>query len=92
MERNKTTNVWERVVAHAWLSDELNKGNVEYRYVDRPIGNVCALMNLISDRERSTRGKFGILITSLILWVLIRALYFFCATCVVVLTLRWLAG
>lgn len=92
MEGNKTPSAWERLTAHVWLDDELRKGNVEYRYVDRSMGTLCALMNLFSDRERSTRGKFGVLITALILWIFFLTLKVFCVTCVVVLTLRWLAG
>lgn len=92
MKGNKTLSAWEQLVAHAWLDDELSKGNVEYRYVDRPMGTLCALMNLFSDRERSTRSKFGILITALILGIIFWTLNVFCVTCVAVLTFQWLAG
>ena len=90
MEEGKKSNAWERVVAHSWLDDELDKGVVKYRYIDRPIGNFSALLNLLSDKTES--NKWSVLLFSIALALLIWILRIFSATCVIVLTYRWLAG
>lgn len=90
MEEGKKSNAWERVVAHSLLDDELDKCVVKYRYIDRPIGNFSALLNLLSDKTES--NKWSVLLFSIALALLIWVLRIFSATCVIVLTCRWLAG
>lgn len=90
MEEGKKSNAWARLVAHSQLDDELDKGAVKYRYVDRSVGNFSAVLNLFLDKTES--NKWSVLLFSIAVALLIWALRIFSATCVIVLTYRWLAG
>lgn len=90
MEEGKKSNAWERVVAHSWLDDELDKGVVKYRYIDRHIGSFSAVLNLLADKTESS--KWSVLLFSIAVALFVWVLRIFSATCVIVLTCRWLAG
>ena len=90
MEESKNSNTWARLVAHSQLDDELDKGVVKYRYIDCPIGNFSAVLNLLSDKTESS--KWSVLLFSIAVALFVWVLRIFSATCVIVLTCRWLAG
>lgn len=88
MEESKNSNTWARLVAHSRLDDELDKGAVKYRYVDRSVGNFSAVLNLFLDKTGS--NKWALLSFSITVALFIWVLRIFSATCVIVLTCQWL--